>query len=49
MKVEKRWLLLGIVMGISSVFLLVHQLTRTGFAQPTPEGKKHPRGDCGRS
>lgn len=40
MKREKRWLLLGIVMGVSSVFLLVSHLTRTGLAQPTPQGKK---------
>src|SRR5215467_10758187 len=40
MKVEKRLLLLGIVMGIPSVFVLVSHVTRTGLAQPTSEGKK---------
>ena len=40
MKIEKRWLLLGIVMGIPSVFFLVSHVTRTGLAQPTSEGKK---------
>ena len=41
MKVQTPWLtLLAILVGISSVVLLVFQFDRSGWAQPTPQGKK---------
>lgn len=41
MKVQRRWLtLLAILVGISSVVLLVFQFDRSGWAQPTTQGKK---------
>lgn len=41
MNVQRRWLtLLAILVGISSIVLLVLQFDRTGWAQPTAQGKK---------
>ena len=41
MKVQRPWFtLLAILVGISSVVLLVFQFDRSGWAQPTPQGKK---------
>ena len=41
MKVQRRWLtLLAILVGISSVVLLVFQFDRSGWAQPTTAREK---------
>ena len=41
MNVQRRWLtLLATLVGISSIILLVLQFDRTGWAQPTAQGKK---------